>query len=1204
MRTILSLAAMNFLCVGVASTQSFTSLNGTISDASGAVVPSVAIEIKNKDTQATRSVLSDAQGRYIFAEIVPGHYRLEAKAAGFKMEVIEDLLLQVNSPATVNLSLQVGALSDSVAVSAEAAIVNTTDASIGNAIGEKPIVELPFEARNPVGLLALQPGVVYINNGATTPDYRSGAVNGGKSDQGNVTLDGVDVNDQQYRYGFTSVLRVTLDSVQEFRTTTSNFNADQGRSSGAQVALVTKSGTNEVHGSLFEFNRNTLTSANTFYNNAAGVPRQALIRNVFGAAAGGPIQKDKLFIFGSYEGRRDASQGGAVRVVPNSTFRQGTFTYIRKDGSTGQLTPEQIAASADPLHIGPNAAVLKYLQQFPAPNDKSVGDGLNTAGFRFNSGKPLRYNTYITRVDYHLNSKHQLFFRGNLQNDHYTDAIPQFPGQADSALHLENAKGLAAGDTWLISNTLINNFRYGLTRQSFDSTGLQTQPYVELRSLDDLYPTSRPLHATIPAHTIADDVSWNKGAHSIAFGGAIRAITANRLNFSNSFSRGYANSSWLAGTGSNLLVPDAKNSTLYTRLMTDLLGIVSQGDAHYNYDLRGNVLPEGTGIPRKFVDHEFELYVQDAWRASRALTITAGLRLSLMPPLREANGYQTSTNIPLSDWFDQRGGLAAQGLPQSKAPDISFDLSSKPGGRGMYPFQHDFSPRLGLAWSPQSRDGFWGKLTGGPGKTSIRAGAGLYYDVFGQSLIRLVDSTALGFSSFIQNPANASALTAPRFTGFTTLPAGLLIPAPKGGFPQTAPDIWAIATSLDDKLQAPYTMNLNFSLERELKGGLLLHAAYVGRLSRKSIIGDDVAIPTNLVDPASGQSYFQAATQMMVWANQGVGTSKIPKVPFFEAFYPGFAGGGLSASQSIYDQFYTSEPDATTVLLDIDGPGCDPCGKYGPYQQWSKQYSSLAVYRSRGTGVYHSLQLSARKHFSSGLLFDFNYTFGRSIDMSSTRETDGITSGQIINPWSPRQMRAVSDYDTTHIFTAFAVYELPFGKGKPVLGNANKLLNAFIGGWQLSSIYRETTGFPISVGNGGFWPTNWNISGNATQLTPLTASTTRNATVKNGGPYLFANPSQAIKAFDFTLPGQSGARNTLRGDGIFNVDASVSKRFAMPYNEKHALQVRAEVFNLTNTATFDVNSASLSLGAPTTFGKYSNTLNAPRVMQFGAKYTF
>ena len=1190
------------LLTGSLFAQSTTSLNGVATDSSGGVLTDVSIALTSKSTDAKRTAKTDAQGRYAFLQIPPGSYKLEAKATGFKSGEIDNLALQVNTPATVNLVLQVGSVSETVSVVADATLVNTVDASLGNAITEKPIVELPFEARNPVGLLALQPGVTYINNGKD--DFRSGAVNGGKSDQGNVTLDGVDVNDQQARTAFTSVLRVTLDSVQEFRVTTSNFGADQGRSSGAQVSLVTKSGTNEIHGSAFEFNRNTLTSANTFFNNASKVPRTALIRNVFGGTLGGPIKKDKLFLFGSYEGRRDASQAGAVRIVPNADFRVGTFTYIRKDGSTGKLSPAEIAANADPLHIGPNAAILKYLQQFPMPNDTSVGDGLNTSGYRFNSGAPLKYATYIAKADYALNSKHQLFVRGNLQNDHATTSIPQFPGQPDASARLENAKGIAVGDTWLMSSNLISNMRYGLTRQSYDQTGVQSTAYVTLRSLDNLYPTTRPLSATVPTHNLADDFTWTKGAHSIAFGVNYRYTTASRLNFANSFSDGYINSSWLQGTGTNLLVADAKNSTLYTRLMTDMLGIVAQGDAYYNYDKSGNPLPQGSGIARKFVDKSFEMYLQDTWKVSRGLTLSGGLRVSLNPALSEANGIQTTTNTPLGDWFDQRGALADQGLPQSKVTPVKFDLSGNPGGRPLYPFQHDFSPRLGVAFSPQNSDGLLGKIFGGAGKTSIRAGAGLYYDVFGQSLIRLVDATALGFSTQLTNPANASALTAPRFLGPTVLPAGLLIPAPKGGFPQTAPDIWAIARSLDDKLKAPYSINLNLSIERELKGGFMVQAAYVGHLARRSIIGDDVAIPTNLKDPASGQTYFQAATLMMQQANAGVATSKITKQPFFETFYPGYATKTLNATQSIYDQFYTSEPDATSVLLDIDGPGCSPCGKYGAYQQWNSQYSSLAVYRSRGSGSYHALQLTARKRFSKGLQFDFNYTFSKSIDLASTRESDGVTSSQIINPWNTHQMRAVSDYDLRHNFTAFGIYELPFGKGKMFAGNANKVVDAVIGGWQLTGIYRQTSGFPIGVGNGGFWPTNWNLSGYATQLTPLTAGTVENAKVKGGGPYMFADPTAAFNSFALTLPGQTGSRNTLRGDGIFNIDSSISKWFVMPYSEKHRIQFRAEVFNVTNSVRFDANSASLNLGAPNTFGKYNSTLGSARVMQFGAKYVF
>ncbi len=1200
MRNLMRVAAVASLIASGLYAQSFTSLSGVATDPSGSVVPGVVIELVNKSNDAKRAEKTDAQGRYVFAQLAPGTYKLEAKATGFKSEVVDGLVLQVASPATVNLKLQVGAISDSVSVSAEAAAINTTDATIGNAIGEKPIAELPFEARNPVGLLALQPGVTYI----PTNDYRSGAVNGGKADQGNVTLDGVDVNDQQAHAAFTSVLRVTLDSVQEFRVTTANGGADSGRSGGAQVSLVTKSGTNQLKGSLFEYNRNTLTEANSFFNNAAGVGRPALIRNIFGGTAGGPIKKDKLFIFGSYEQRRDASQGSATRIVPNDLFRQGTFTYVRTNGTIGTLTPAQIAAQADPLHIGPNQAVLKFLQQYPSPNTSAVGDGLNTSGYTFNSGLPLKYVTYVTKIDYVLNSKNTMFARGNLQNDHSTTGLPQFPGQASSSLLLQNAKGVAVGDTWIISSNLVSNMRYGLTRQAYDQTGIQSAPYVTLRSIDFLYPTTRPLTATVPTHTIADDFTWNKGAHTFAFGANMRFTSATRLNSANSFSDGYMNSSWLQGTGSsgtsNLLVPDAKNSTLYTRLMTDMLGIISEGDAKYNYDKSGNVLPQGTPIARKFLDKGFETYFQDTWKVTRGLTVIAGLRMTLTPALSEANGIQTTTNIPLSDWFNQRGALADQGIPQSKITPISFDLTSKPGGRPLYPFQKDFSPRLGLAFSPQNSDGLLGKIFGGPGKTSIRMGAGMYFDQFGSSLIRQVDATALGFSTALTNPANASALTAPRFTGPTSLPAGLLIPAPAGGFPQTAPNIWAIASSLDDKLRAPYTINLNFSIERELKGGYMVQVAYVGKMSRHSIVGDDVAIPTNLKDPTSGQTYFQAATLMMQQVNAGVPVKNITKQPFFENFYPGYATSSLSATQSIYQQFYMTEPDATSVLLDIDGPGCSPCGKYGAYQQWNAQYSSLAVFRSRGSGAYNAAQFSVRKRYANGFQFDFNYTYSRSIDLSSTRESDSITSGQIINPWNTGQMRAVSDYDLTHNVTAFAIYELPVGKGKKFLGNSNKVVDAILGGWQLSGIYRQSSGFPISVGNGGFWPTNWNLSGYGTQLAPLTAGT-----VKTGnGVYMFANPTAAFNDFAFTMPGQTGSRNTLRGDGIFNIDSSMSKTFTMPWKESHKFQLRAEVFNITNTTRFDVNTVSLNLGASSTFGKYNSTLSTPRVMQFGGVYRF
>ena len=491
--------------------QGLTSISGTVADPSGALVPGATVTIVNNATGAKRSDATDSSGRYNFQQIQPGTYRVTAAAAGFNDAVIEAVQLLVNTPANIQIVFsKIGSVSETVAVTADSVQVNTTDASIGNAIGTQPITQLPFEARNVVGLLSLQPGVLYLGEpdpGAVN-DYRSGAVNGGKSDQANVMLDGVDVNDQQNRSAFTSVLRVTLDSVQEFRTITTNAGADFGRTSGAQVTLVTKSGTNLVHGSMYEYLRNKATSANTFFNNLAGVPRQKLNRNVFGASVGGPIKKNRLFYFLNYEGRQDKSETGGLRIVPNDTFRQGIFSYIKSNGGVGQYTPADIKR-LDPAGIGVNPAVLTLFQSYPHPNDNTVGDGLNTAGFRYNAATPLRFNTYIAKFDWQVdtNGKHQIFWRGNLQNDNYANGIPQFPGDPASSVYLENSKGYAIGYTALVRSNLVSTFRFGYTRQGAQSTGIQQGPVATFRDIDSRYATTKGLTRIIPVTQFSEDVA-------------------------------------------------------------------------------------------------------------------------------------------------------------------------------------------------------------------------------------------------------------------------------------------------------------------------------------------------------------------------------------------------------------------------------------------------------------------------------------------------------------------------------------------------------------------------------------------------------------------------------------------------------------------------------------------------------------------------
>jgi len=330
-----------------------TTVRGTVKDPQGNLVSGATVTITDPERNFTRTQQTNQDGAYVFTAVPPGTYRLEVAAQGFKTASASGLVALVDTPTVRDVQLEIGAVSETVDVTSTAeAAINTSDASLGNSFERKRIVELPLNANNVVGLLSLQPGV-----------SRSGFVNGGRADQSNITLDGVDVNEQQDGLdvvtdeAFASVLRVTRDSLQEFRVTTTNPNAEQGRSSGAQVSLVTRSGSNQWHGSLFETHRNTVTTANDFFNNAAGVERPQLLRNIFGGSVGGPIKKDRAFFFFNYEGFREATATSVVREVPLPTLGQGIVRYRTESGASDPgcpsgtpagvacLTPAQIEAA-------------------------------------------------------------------------------------------------------------------------------------------------------------------------------------------------------------------------------------------------------------------------------------------------------------------------------------------------------------------------------------------------------------------------------------------------------------------------------------------------------------------------------------------------------------------------------------------------------------------------------------------------------------------------------------------------------------------------------------------------------------------------------------------------------------------------------------------------------------------------------------------
>ncbi len=1217
-------------------------------DPTGAVIPGATITIRNIDTGAERTATADDQGRYNLQQITPGFYKISAKASGFSDVIIARVELLVNQPATIELKFEkVGATATSVVVEAAAAQINTTDASLGNAINNTTIINMPSFARNVVSLLAFQPGVTSYSSGGTVGS-NDGAVNGGKPDQGNVTLDGADVNDQNARAAFTSVLRVTLDSVEEFRTTTTNGDAATGRGSGADVQLVTKSGTNNLHGSLYEYRRGTETSANTFFNNQAGIPVAPLLVNVFGGSLGGPIKKSKLFYFINYEGRRDASANSGTRTVPTATLRAGSVGYLNTSGQTIFLPITQLS-SIDPGGIGANANALKALQGMPLPNNNLVGDAINTAGFSFNAPGYNVQNTYISKLDYHPNDKNSLFIRGNLQNDWADNSaanIPQFPGQPPNSVSLANSKGLAAGWTDVLTPNLVSTLHYGFTRSGNQTAGILGNNYEWFRGISTPFGVTTGITRIIPVHLIGDDFSWNHGSHDIRFGGSFRSINNESQSFGNSFSSSSSNPSWISGSGNDLAPASLGISSSfkqsYEYAIAAVLGLQAQGTADYNYLVNGTVLPGGAPNSRNFANRETEMYIQDTWKVTRQFTITAGIRLGLEPPVHEVNGQQASTNIPLAAWLGARANFAEQGLSQQNAGLIDFIPLSQ--GTAMYPFHKNWAPRIGMAYAPKAASGISKWLFGSEGKTSIRAGAGMYYDLVGQPLAQTFSSTTPGLSQSFSNPANIlTSAQLPRYTVFNTVPTQLVPPPPPGGLPLVYPyaagssGSFAITNSIDSQLAAPYTMNLDFTIGREFSHGFFLQTSYVGRLSRHSLIDRDLGMPTNLVDPTSGQTYFQAMTNLMSAIDlHGATVATVPQQPFFNKFWSNAAGNGLTPTQVWANDYINNSAvgDASNTLNNADnGANCNASGKtsfsasgkvsqigcsnLGAFTLFNPQFSALSAASSIGKGDYHALQVTVRKRYSYGLQFDLNYTWSKSIDLGSAQEGAGSFSGFIQNTWNPSQMRAVSTYDTTQQVNAFGVYDLPFGRGRMFGSHMNKIVDAFVGGWSITGNYRQTSGLPYTVGNGQRWPTDWNVSDNATPLGPVPISITNNATSsggidKNGGPNLFQNPAAIVTAagapvgqyglFQETFAGQSGLRDNLRGPGLFNIDSGVYKNFSMPYNENHKLQIRWESFNMTNSVRF--NGPSLTDNAATTFGRFTGTLTAPRQMQFAMRYSF
>ncbi|HVG26718.1 MAG TPA: carboxypeptidase regulatory-like domain-containing protein [Acidobacteriaceae bacterium] len=1212
-----------------------TSLRGAVKDPSGAAVPGATVDIEDAAIGFHASGVSNGQGEYSFQQLQPGEYTVKVVAPGFGAAVVHATLL-VAQPATVNATLSVQVANTTVEVTSQATLVNTTDATIGNAIDNQTIMALPSEGRQPETLLALQPGVLFIGS-SNSGESRNGVVSGARADQTNITLDGVDNNDQVFPSAFSGVLRSTLDSLEEFRVTTSNANADQGRSSGGQVNMVTRSGTNVVHGALYEYNRNTFGVANDWFNKSSQIQSGnanrpgKLIRNTYGVRLGGPIKRDRIFLFGNYEGNRQNEAAPVVRTVPTASFRAGTISYKVADGSVVALSRPEIAGmdpncsglGTCPQGPGVNPAVLAVLNQYPLPNGSLTGDGLNTASYTFNSPIPIVQNVYISRADFNPSDRHRFYVRGSFQND-TTAGKQYFPGQAASSTQTDDSRGLLANYTWTLSPNLVNNVRYGFVRQSYATRGVGSGNYVTFRSIDTTEATTRSNTALVPLHNVIDDVTWTKGKHTLQAGANYRRFTYNSTTDAHSFNSALTNASWLKGshlasTGGTFdpaafghPAVSGTFRTNYDYAMTALAGLVTQETDNFNYALSadgttGTQMGVGVPVGQSYRSNELEYYIQDAFKPTSNLTLTVGIRHTILQTPYEIHGQQVQPTIGIHDWFLNRGVQAALG--NSVQPEIQFAPSGQArGGKPLYPMNWgNIAPRFAFAYSPAPSEGILHRILGGAGHSSIRGGFGMYYDHFGQGLVaNYAARGSFSLSTSLNNPAsNLTADTSPRFTGIHDLPGLVATNASSIKYPQTPPDDpyttgFAITNGLDDRLKTPYSEVFNLSVQRQMKS-FTLEVDYVGRLGRHLLQSMDLAQPLDLVDPKSGMDYYTAATLLAKASDAGQHT--ISSIPYWEDMFPEAASSGNSATQQIYsDEFnpdggYNVRGNETELIADLDifcQYGC-PGTHYGRY--WPLQYSSLFATGSNGTSNYNSAQVILRHPMSHDVQFDISYTLSKSMDLGSDTESnpsgqtgaDGVSTsyGMLLDAFNPRKNYAVSDFDTRHLLTADWVLGAPFGHGQRFGGGSSRLMDALIGGWSVSGIVRASSGLPWGIYSGAGWGTNWQWQSAMVQTGPIKM---RKHLDVHGSPQVFDDPLQALANLRTPYPGEIGQRNQFRGDGYFNMDSGVHK--TVHVSERVGLQLAWEVFNVTNTPRFDVHSLDSESTDDTQLGVYGALLGS------------
>ena len=1149
-----------FVLVSLFATIAFSQtaqLTGTVSDQSAAVAPGAKVTAVNVDTRVARSSVANQSGNYLITALLPGSYRVTAEAPGFKQAVRELVRLEVDQVARLDFTLEVGEARETVSIEATAVLLDSATSTIGTTVESRQVSELPLNGRNPIDLLALSTGIRIqagfggrsVQSGTPGGTYQGFSFNGGIAGSNATLVEGLALDMAQMN---APSFVPPADATQEFRAQTSKFSAEYGRTTGAVVSISIKSGTNEFHGSLYEYFRNRSLNANNFFQNRAGNPRAPFNQNEFGGTIGGPIKRDRTFFFVNFDEYRQVAGAPSITTVPTALQRAGdysqTFTAagalvaVADPLTTAQQPNGTYTRQVFPGNIIPpnriSTVASNVVKAFPLPT--LPGQAFtNVNNYSTRAASRVNEHQIISKIDHNLNARWKIFgtYSRDWLDQGNDDPFGFEPQLTRAVKNIRNHATISA--TAVFNPGLIGEFRTGFARLYFSSfpnalgfdittlgfprafandVQIQSYPAFSIAGLAGIGSSASAGQSFGGMNSWGQrgSLTWVKGAHTLKFGGDYRIQQMNQFlansllpifNFTNQMSA---------------INPLSLNTASGVPMASFMMGYVANASAAKSQHLANQ---------RQYLS----VFAQDDWKITRKLTLNIGMDYSLEFPITERYNRKMwlDPDVPLP--ISQAVGLPLRGGFRFADTDTRspFDL-----------FKGQFGPRFGFAWQVTP-------------SMVIRSGYGLFWIPAAMTEVT-GDTRAPAWAINTPMVTTLDGGLTPYNTLDNPYPSGLQ--EPPGSSQGLNTLIGQDAAANLRRYRSGYMQQWNFGIQQELMREAVLEVSYSGSAG--------VGLPAG----------FAAQQNQLPDEYLSLGSALTQQVP--NPFYGVVKSGPLSLPTVQRAQLLRPYPQFTTLFNEGDPVG----------------HSS-----------YHSMQLQFKQRFGAALV-TIAYTVSKAIgDTEARLDTGGnSTNAGFLNIYNRRQNRALSAYDVPQRLAVSYSWELPFGKGKRLLTNLGPL-NRVVSGWQVNGIYTAQSGRPISVA------TNTNLTGNFTQITDVYGTFVSNSVPNNNGqsPKLEGPAVERLNRwFDvstfsqppaFTYGTSPRSLPDVRAHGLNNMDFSLFKNNPFGRDGRFNLQFRAESFNIANHVQFGVPA---TLFGNATFGVVSSQANNPRQIQLALKLQF